>query len=119
MSIQQGDIYIVDLGEPIGSEPGYEHPVVVIQNNLFNKSKIRTVAVCLLTTNLGRQYARGNVLLFPGEGNASEQSVVNISQIVTVDKRRLEYRIGSLRPERIREIVAGLKFLFEPRDVSE
>lgn len=119
MSIRQGDIYIVDLGEPIGSEPGYEHPVVVVQNNLFNKSRIRTVAVCLLTTNLSRQHARGNVLLFPGEGNLPEQSVVNVSQIVTVDKQRLEYRIGSLNPERVREIVAGLKFLFEPRDVSD
>jgi mRNA interferase MazF len=119
LSIKQGDIYIVDFGEPIGSEPGYEHPVVVAQNNLFNGSKIRTVAVCLLTTNLGRQYARGNVLLFPGEGDLSEQSVVNISQIVTVDKQVLTHRIGSLRPERVREIVVGLKLLFEPRDISE
>jgi mRNA interferase MazF len=63
--IQQGDIYWLDLGQPIGSEPGYVRPYVVIQNNLLNRSQIRTVIVCALTTNLRRARAAGNVLLEP------------------------------------------------------
>ena len=86
MVIQQGDIYWVDLDEPIGSSPGFRHPHVVIQNNEFNRSKIRTVVVCALTSNLKRASAPGNVLLEPGEANLPKQSVVNISQVFTVDK---------------------------------
>ncbi len=66
--IRQGDIYWVDLEEPSGSEPGYRHPHVVLQNNVFNQSRIRTVIVCPLTTNLKRADAPGNVLLDEGEG---------------------------------------------------
>ncbi len=85
MVINQGDIYWVDLGEPSGSEPGYKHPHVVIQNNLFNRSQIRTVVVLALTSNLKRAVAPGNVLLDKGEANLSKPSVVNVSQVFTVD----------------------------------
>jgi mRNA interferase MazF len=61
--IEQGEIYWVDLGEPSGSEPDYRHPHIVIQNNLFNASKINTVVVCALTSNIKRALAPGNVLL--------------------------------------------------------
>lgn len=67
MVIQQGEIYWVDLGTPSGSEPGYRHPHIVIQNNLFNASKINTVVVCALTSNIKRAEAPGNVLLNKGE----------------------------------------------------
>ena len=84
--MQQGDIFWVELAEPAGSEPGYRHPHVVIQNNVFNRSRINTVVVCALTSNLRRAPAPGNVLLEPGEANLPRQSVVNISQIFTVDR---------------------------------
>jgi len=117
MVIAQGEIYWVDLGEPSGSEPGYRHPHVVIQNNLFNASKINTVVVCVLTTNIKRAQAPGNVLLNKGEANLPKKSVVNISQIYTVNKGDLAERIGKLSERRFTEVLEGIKLLTEPREV--
>lgn len=114
MVINQGDIYWVDLGEPIGSAPGYLHPHVVIQNNAFNQSQIRTIVVCALTSNLKRASSPGNVLLEPGEANLPKQSVVNISQVFTVDRSQLGEKIGALSSQRIRQILDGLYLLLEP-----
>lgn len=118
MVINQGDIYWVDLGEPSGSEPGYKHPHVVIQNNLFNRSQIQTVVVLALTSNLKRAAAPGNVLLDKGEANLPKQSVVNVSQIFTVDKSQLLEPIGTLPPKRVREILNGIKLVIEPRETE-
>ena len=115
MDIKQGDIYWVDLGIPEGSEPGYKHPHVVIQNNVFNASKINTVVVCALTTNLKRANAPGNILLKKGEANLKKDSVVNISQIITADKSDLIEKIGSLSPSKVKQIIEGVKLLIEPR----
>ncbi len=117
MNIRQGDIFWADLGAPRGSEPGYRHPYVVIQNNVFNQSKISTTVVCALTSNLKRARAPGNVFLQKGEGNLKKDSVVNISQIITVNKTDLLEKIGSISPPRIREIIEGVKFLIEPREI--
>lgn len=117
MNIRQGDIFWVDLGSPRGSEPGYRHPYVVIQNNVFNQSKINTTAVCALTSNLKRARAPGNVFLQKGEGNIKKDSVVNISQIITVDKSDLVEKIGSISPSRITEIIEGIRLLIEPREI--
>jgi mRNA interferase MazF len=117
VNIKQGDIFWVDLGIPGGSEPGYRHPHVVVQNNLFNQSKINTVVVCSLTSNLKRGKAPGNVLLKKGEGNLKKDSVVNISQIVTINKSDLVEKIGSLSPARIRQIIEGIILLIEPREI--
>jgi mRNA interferase MazF len=92
---------------------------VVVQNNLFNKSRINTTVVCALTSNLRRATAPGNVLLDVGEGNLSKQSVVNISQIFTVDKAELGEYIGTLSARRVRQILQGLNLLFQPRDIEE
>ena len=119
MTIKQGDIFWVDLGIPKGSEPGYRHPHVVIQNNVFNASKINTVVVCALTSNLKRAKAPGNVLLKKGEGNLKKDSVANISQIITADKSDLVERIGSLSSSRVKEIIEGVKLLIEPRELSQ
>ena len=118
MVIRQGEIYWVELEEPIGSEPGYSHPHVVIQNNLFNQSRIKTVVLCALTSNLKRAEAPGNVLLQKGEANLPKQSVVNISQIFTVDKSQLREYIGILSAARMREILQGIQLLTEPRDID-
>jgi len=117
LTIKQGDIYWVDLGIPKGSEPGYRHPHVVIQNNVYNISKINTVVVCALTSNLRRAAAPGNVLLKEGEANLPKDSVVNISQIITVDKTDLIERIGSLSLSRMQQVIEGFKLLLEPREV--
>ena len=115
--IRQGDIYWIDLGEPLGSAPGFRHPHVVVQNDVFNSSRIHTVVVCALTSNLRRAEAPGNVLLQPGEANLPKQSVVNVSQIFTVDKRQLEDKIGSLSPHRVGEILDGIRLVLEPRSL--
>jgi mRNA interferase MazF len=115
--IRQGDIYWIDLDDPKGSGPGYRHPHVVVQNNVFNGSRIGTVVVCALTSNVKRADAPGNVLLKKGEANLKKDSVVNISQLVTVDKDDLLEKIGALSPARVREIVAGISLLIEPREL--
>ena len=115
--IRQGDLFWLDLGEPIGSGPGFLHPYIVVQSDVFNVSKIQTVVVCELTSNLRRSEAPGNVLLRKGEGNLEKESVVNVSRIYTVDKSVLANKFGALSKGRIAEIFAGLKLLLEPRDV--
>lgn len=117
--INQGDVFWIDLGEPSGSEPGYRHPHIVIQNNVFNRSRINTVVVCALTSNLDRAKAPGNVLLDKGEANLPKQSVVNVSQIFTVDKKDLEEKIGTLSHRRARQILDGIRLVIEPRDIDE
>ncbi len=115
MVIRQGDIFWVDLGTPSGSAPGFRHPHVVVQNNLFNQSKINTVVVCALTSNLKQAGAPGNVFLSKGEASLTKASVVNISQIVTVDKSDLTEKIGTLSPSRVDQITDGIKLLIERR----
>ena len=102
----------------MGSAPGYDRPYLVVQNNAFNSSRINTVVVCGLTSNLRRAGDPGNVLLFPGEADLPEQSVVNVSQIATVDQRRLRARIGTLSSERIREVIRGVDLVLQPREVA-
>jgi mRNA interferase MazF len=119
MVINQGDVFWVDLGDPIGSEPGYRHPHVVVQNNVFNRSRINTVVVCALTSNLRRAKAPGNVLLEEGEADLPKQSVVNVSQIFTVDKKDLGERIGALSRQRVRQILDGIRLVIEPRDLDD
>jgi len=119
MVISQGDVFWIDVGEPSRSEPGYRHPHVVIQNNVFNRSRINTVVVCVLTSNLRRAEAPGNVLLEKGEANLPKQSVVNVSQIFTVDKRDLDEKIGTLSRHRVRQILDGIHLIIEPREVVE
>jgi mRNA interferase MazF len=116
LNIRQGEIYWLELGDPDGSEPGYRHPHVVVQNNVFNHSRINTVVVCALTSNLKRAVVPGNVHLKKGEAGLKKESVVNISQVVTVDKSDLIERIGVLPAARVKQIVAGLRLLIEPRD---
>ena len=118
MVINQGSIFWIDFGEPDGSEPGYRHPHVVIQNNIFNRSRINTVVVCALTSNLARANSPGNVLLAKGEGNLPKESVVNISQIFTVNKNELSEKVGTLSKERFYQILKGIKLLTEPGDVE-
>ena len=116
MVINQGDIYWIELDEPEGSEPGYKHPHVIVQNNLFNRSKINTVLVCPLTTNLKRASAPGNVLLDKKESNLPKESVVNVSQLFTVDKTQLDEYVGTLSSMRMTEILTGINLVLNPRE---
>jgi len=111
MVVNQGDIYWVQLDEPSGTESGYAHPHVVIQDNVINHSRINTVVMCALTTNSKRANTPGNVLLEAGEGNLPKQSIVVVSQVSTVNKAQLGEYLGSLTQERINQILAGMQFL--------
>ncbi len=117
--IRQGDVFWVDLGKPSGSEPAFRYPHLVIQNNVFNRSRINTVVVCSLTSNLKRAKSPGNVLLEKGEANLLRQSVINITQIFTVDKGDLTEKIGSLSRDRIAQVLEGIDMLIKPMDIKE
>jgi mRNA interferase MazF len=118
LDIRQGDLYWIDFGEPEGSGTGYRHPHVVVQNNVFNASKIKTVVVCALTSNLKWAGSPGNVLIKKGEAGLPKDSVVNVSQIETIDKTFLLEKIGSLPAARVKEIIEGIEFLIEPRTLE-
>ena len=109
--INQGEIYWAQLGDLSGSESGIRHPHVVIQDNVFNHSRINTVVVCALTSNIKRANTPGNVLLDVGEANLPKQSVVEVSKVSTVDKTQLGEYIGSLTERRTNQILAGMRFL--------
>jgi len=111
MIINQGDIYWTPLEESDGVDAGYIHPHVVIQDDILNRSRIKTVVVCALTTNIKRAKAPGNVLLDAGEANLPRQSVVIVSQVSTVNKTQMGEYIGTLTSERISQILAGMRFL--------
>jgi mRNA interferase MazF len=108
--INRGDVFWIAPDDSRGPVPEYSHPHVVVQDDIFNHSRITTVVVCALTSNLHRASEPGNVLLEPGEGNLPKQSVVVVSQISSVEKARLGERIGSLSDARVEQILAGLRF---------
>lgn len=107
----RGEIWWIDLGMPYGSEPGFRRPVVVIQDDSFNRSKINTVIVASVTTNLTLAEAPGNVFLEKGKSGLSKDGVVNISQISTIDKKRLTEKVCVLSQSSMSEIDYGLKLV--------
>jgi mRNA interferase MazF len=109
--INQGDVYWVPVEDPNGALPEYIHPHVVIQDNVLNRSRLTTLVVCALTSNLKRATEPGNVLLDDGEANLLRQSVVVVSQVSTVAKAQLGEYIGSLSERRIQQILAGMQFV--------
>ncbi len=115
MVIQQGDVFWIDMGQPFSSEPGFRRPHVVIQNNIFNQSRIQTIVACAVTTNLRLAEVGGNVLLRKGETNLPQASVVNISQLVTLNKSRFIEKAGTLSKLRMREVLDGVRQLIEPQ----
>ena len=115
--IAQGDIFWLDTGAPRGSGPGFRRPHVVVQNDVFNASRIQTTVLCAITSNLTRAKAPGNLLLRKGEANLPRPSVVNVSQVVTVEKSVLREKIGTLSRQRVREIISGLRLFLEPREL--
>lgn len=117
LNINQGDVYWIEFeGDPVGSEPAYRHPHVVVQSNIFNKSRIQTTVVCPLSSVTKRADAPGNVSLEKGEAFLGKASVVLVSQLITIDKTQLEEYIGTVSPKKVAEIIEGIKLVLEPRD---
>lgn len=108
--IHRGDLFWIEPDPSRGSVPGHAHPHVVVQDDVFNHSRITSVVVCALTSNLKRANEPGNVLLDVGEGNLARQSVVVVSQVTAVDKEKLGAHIGALSRERVEQILAGMRF---------
>ena len=111
MQIHRGEIWWADLGIPQGSEPGYRRPVLVLQSDSFNESRIATAICAALTTNTRLAVAPGNVFLSKEESELSKDSVINISQIVTLDKGCLIEKAGLVRPSTMKEVEEGIRLI--------
>jgi mRNA interferase MazF len=110
--IRRGEIRWVDLGEPHGSEPGYRRPVVVVQVDAFNRSRIATVVVIVLTSNLLLARAPGNVLLPKAATGLAKDSVANVSQILTLDRADLDSEVvWRLSPSDLDDLADGLRLV--------
>ena len=112
-AIRQGVVYWLDFGPSRGSRPADRHLCVVVQSDVFNRSQISTTVVCLITSNLSRARAPCNVALRKGDANLPQPGVVNVSQILTVNKTELLEPIGQLPPPVIDAVCGGLHLLFE------
>lgn len=108
MVISQGETWWADLGEPIGSAPGFRRPVLVVQGDALNQSRISTVICVPLTSNLKWAVAPGNVLLKAKQTSLPKDSVANVSQIVAVDREMLTERAGKIRRQQLELVFAGL-----------
>lgn len=109
--MQRGEVWWATLRPPRGSEPGYRRPVLVVQGNEFNASKINTVVVITLTSNVALQAAPGNVLLSKRSTRLPKASVANVSQIMTIDKSFLTERIAKIDQSVMSEVDEGLRLV--------
>lgn len=107
----RGEIWWADLATPVGSELGYRRPVLIVQDDTFTQSRLRTVIVLAITSNLELANAPGNVLLPNNVSGLPKDSVINVSQIITVDKSFLTERVGSLLPDLQAEVDEGLRMI--------
>ncbi len=111
MVIERGEIWWADLGEPNGSEPGYRRPVVIVQSDAFNRSRLRTVIAVVLMTNLRLVEAPGNVLIPAKASGLPRDSVANVSQVITVDRDFLLERVGRIRGQVMKDLDRGLRLV--------
>jgi mRNA interferase MazF len=111
MVIRRGEIWWANLPDPVGSEPGYRRPVLVIQSNDFNQSRIATVIAIVITSNIRLAQAPGNVLLPARTTKLSQDSVANISQVITVDKSFLTERVNILPSHLFEQVEEGLRLV--------
>ena len=107
--MKRGEVWWADLGKPQGSAPGYRRPVVVVSSDTFNDSGISTVVVVVVTSNARLAAAPGNVAVSASESGLPKDSVINVSQILTVDKGVLCDRVGHLASPRFHDVERGLR----------
>jgi len=109
--VRRGELWWADFGIPFGSESGYKRPVLIIQNDLFNESKINTAVVIPLTTNLLLAEAPGNILLAKSESKLKKDSVMVISQIEAIDRRRLIEKITAVDMDMLKKVEDSILFI--------
>lgn len=113
MVIQRGEIWWADLAEPRGSEPGYRRPLLIVQADAFNRSRIDTTMGVVITSNLALVEAPGNVLLPKRTSGLPKDSVANVSQVVTVDRTMLTERTGRLSGDLLAAVDSGLRLALD------
>ncbi len=109
--MDQGEIWWASLPEPAGSEPGYRRPLVIVQGDAFNRSRIRTIVCVAVTSNLALADAPGNALMPKDATGLPRDSVANVSQVITLDRNFLIERAGRLSPDLLEEILDGIELV--------
>lgn len=110
-SLQRGEIWWADLGKPRGSEPGHRRPVLIVQADHFNQSQLATVIVLSLTSNLRYENFPGNVLLPQAESGLEKDSVINVTQLTTIDKSWRDVYIANVSNAIMRQVEAGFSLV--------
>ncbi len=111
MVIQRGAVHWAQLSVPRGSEPGFRRPVVVVSSNAFNRSRINTVLAVVITSNTQLGAAPGNIFLSEVQSGLPKDSVINVSQVITVDKSYIGEQVGSLPSAVVLQLEAGLRLV--------
>ena len=111
MVVERGQIWSAHLGEPEGSEPGYNRPVLIVQSDAFNRSRLRTVIAVVLSTNLRLLDAPGNVLIPARASSLRKDSVANVSQVITIDREFLLEPAGRVRGHVLEDVERGLRLI--------
>lgn len=111
MEVARGEVWWADLPDPVASDPGGTRPILVVQANPFNRSRIVTVLAVVITTNERLAHSPGNVLLSPRDTGLNQQSVANVSQIITADRSFLRERSGRIRPQTMARVESGLRLV--------
>ena len=111
MVINRGDVWWADLPEPTGSSPGYRRPVVIIQSDVFNQTSLNTSIIALVSTNLELEKMRGNVLLKKHQSGLPKDSVINVTQVFTLDKSLLHEFVETLSERKMEQVDEGLRLV--------
>jgi mRNA interferase MazF len=111
--VERGQIWWADLGEPAGSEPGFRRPVLIVQSDAFNRSRLRTVLTVVLTSNLRLVEAPGNVLLPAKTTGLPKDSIANVSQVITLDREFLTGVAGRIRGQLLKDVEHGLRLVLD------
>ena len=111
MVVERSEIWWADLGEPEGSEPGFRRPVLIVQADAFNRSRLQTVIAVVLTSNLRLIEAPGNVLMPAKATGLPRDSVANVSQLITLDREFLTEKVGRLRGALLKDVDNGLRLI--------
>ena len=111
MVVERGQVWWADLDEPSGSEPGFRRPVLIVQDDAFNRSRLRTVIAVVLTSNLRLVEAPGNVVISATSAGLPKDSVANVSQVITVDRDFLSEPAGRVRGQILKDVENGLRLV--------
>lgn len=113
MGINRGEIWWASLPDPVGSTPGYKKPILIVQSNEFNKSKITTLIAVAITSNTRLAAAPGNILLSAKNSSLPRESVINVSQIITIDKSFLTEKVHTLSSAILGQVDEGLQLVLK------